>query len=663
MAPPDRIIPTTATIDRSFMMRTTPSSSATEALSPSPAPTVSVAASPVSAAAVPPKLTKTYSEAGSDPIITGEPEPAVFDTPAVTAAPAATDESSAIMAMSQRQIQKLNDKYISDIDFHRKQCSKNKAILSFKYEELNFKTSIIQIIVIFLSTTVTFIESLKNQYHFNLQLINTMTIVLTTTVALIVSVYRYLKLDEKKENVKQALENHVFIINKFRKTYNQLENIERKQGSSKDWLKVINNYENEIFDNYIAIRENFDTIFSYRDSIYYKNKYKKQLLKLEMTNNEIDLINHFKKPKNGNPGANPRKYMVRRGWCIRNMLCCCTKTREVIDYEQFMSDAVALAIGDDPAIPEPGTRPAPELFAPIDDENKPIRPNYEETRKTMFRAECPMPVQPTPQRAIPVRFVPPRQSQQSQYSQQTKVQNDNEYIVMEPETPGNVAVTPPPPETHELDWAYEVESPGRPGVWQRQQSEEQAAIIESLERQLAARNQERDRLVSTLDEVEQAFASERERMRIEIERRDEMFRAEAACADNATTARQQEEHLRALKLQFEEQQAYYQSEQAKHRAMAADLESEVAALRRMNDTIRVELRQVASENAALRSQNAEPPVPTPAAAEHIVLDVDMNAGSINGEPDTGPDTGPDSETDTGLDSETDSDSDPNPNTV
>jgi hypothetical protein len=97
--------------------------------------------------------------------------------------------------------------------------------------------------------------------------------------------------------------------------------------------------------------------------------------------------------------------------------------------------------------------------------------------------------------------------------------------------------------------------------------------------------------------------------------------------------------------------------------MAADLESEVAALRRMNDTIRVELRQVASENAALRSQNAEPPVPTPAAAEHIVLDVDMNAGSINGEPDTGPDTGPDSETDTGLDSETDSDSDPNPDTV
>ena len=39
-------------------------------------------------------------------------------------------------------------KYLEAISFHRKQCSKNKAMLSFKYDELTLKVTLIQIIII-----------------------------------------------------------------------------------------------------------------------------------------------------------------------------------------------------------------------------------------------------------------------------------------------------------------------------------------------------------------------------------------------------------------------------------------------------------------------------------------------------------------------------------
>ena len=189
----------------------------------------------------------------------------------------------------------INKKYIDDINFHRKQCSKNKALLSFKYEELNFKTNIIQITIIILSTGITFIETMKSYYDLNSNFYNTIIIIFSTMVALIMSIFRFLKFDERRENLKKSIEDHVFIINKFRKTFNQLENaIFKGNNNDEELMKIMNNYENEIFDNYINIRENFDTLFSFKESIYYKNKYKQLFLELERTNGEIELINKYR---------------------------------------------------------------------------------------------------------------------------------------------------------------------------------------------------------------------------------------------------------------------------------------------------------------------------------------------------------------------------------
>lgn len=217
-------------------------------------------------------------------------------------------------------------KYIETVTSHRKQCSKNKALLSFKYDELTLKVTIIQIIIIIFSTTISFLESLKSHFSLNDKLFNIITILLSTSVALIMAIYRFLKYEETKENVKKALEDHVFIINKFRKTQYQLENIKNKTDSEERFDKLVENFENEIFENYISIRENFDTIFTFKDSIYYKNKYKRNLLKLEKANNEIEIIDDYKRDD-----INYKK----KSWCIKNIFCC---VKPEIDYNAFIEN-------------------------------------------------------------------------------------------------------------------------------------------------------------------------------------------------------------------------------------------------------------------------------------------------------------------------------------
>lgn len=215
------------------------------------------------------------------------------------------------------------EKYINIVNFHRKSSSKNKAMLSFKYDELTLKVTVIQILIILFSTAISFIEALKNHYSLNEKIFNVVIVTLSTSVALIMAIYRFLKYEEKKENVKNAIQDHTFIINKFRKIYSQIESVKEKPDYIERFNKIVDNFENETFDNYISIRENFDTIFSFRDSIYYKNKYKKNLLKLEKANNEIEMIDDYKRDD----------IKMKEASLLEKIFCCRT---HIIDYDAFI---------------------------------------------------------------------------------------------------------------------------------------------------------------------------------------------------------------------------------------------------------------------------------------------------------------------------------------
>lgn len=225
---------------------------------------------------------------------------------------------------------KLLDYYIFHLREKYHEASRNKAILSFRYDSLEMKANATQVTIIMLSTTVTFLESLKAYYDLDMKIINIASIVLTTLIALIMAIYRFFEIDKKKENVGNSLKDHTFIINKFRKVVNVFNNMKLNPGhfDGSEFNELCKTYDNEVYDNYISIYENFDSIFSFKELIHYRRKYRKYYLKDEIIKREIELI------KKNKDKITTRGYVKRNGACKR-WLCC---KPWCIDYFGFIYD-------------------------------------------------------------------------------------------------------------------------------------------------------------------------------------------------------------------------------------------------------------------------------------------------------------------------------------
>ena len=239
----------------------------------------------------------------------------------------------------------MRKKKIKEISIYRKEARKNRALLCYKYDTLKFRMHIIQVLIIVISTMITFLEAIKTHYNFQENAFNVATISMSTLVAFIMAVYRFFRIEENKETIKQSLESHVFIINKLHKIIYLMENFRLNDNNMTEWQQLEVNYNGEIFDNYISIKEKFDAIFSFQDSIYYKRKYKRDFLELEFTNREIELVNQYKDSKHSN--------FVEHVNGILYYLCCCRK-REKVDYSSFIKKAEEgkLEIMPDPDVEE-----------------------------------------------------------------------------------------------------------------------------------------------------------------------------------------------------------------------------------------------------------------------------------------------------------------------
>ena len=225
---------------------------------------------------------------------------------------------------------------ISEISHYRKQARKNRALLSYKYDTLKKQMNIAQVLILVISTMITFLEAVATHYDFNPVSFNVATISMSTIVAFIMAVYRFFRIEENKENIKQSLESHVFIINKLHKIIHMMENFklvnntDTKEDNYSEWQQLENSYDVEIFDNYISIKEKFDTLFSFQDSIYYKRKYKRDFLELEFTNREILLVDQYKE-------ANHDDFIFRIKGILYYILCCFK--REHVNYSDFIRKA------------------------------------------------------------------------------------------------------------------------------------------------------------------------------------------------------------------------------------------------------------------------------------------------------------------------------------
>ena len=90
--------------------------------------------------------------------------------------------------------------------------SKEKAILSLKYDSISFKISCIQISVIVFSAFITFIETLNTLYTLNDFAGTLLPIMFATYIAISLSIMRFFKMDDTKESIGKILENYSYII-------------------------------------------------------------------------------------------------------------------------------------------------------------------------------------------------------------------------------------------------------------------------------------------------------------------------------------------------------------------------------------------------------------------------------------------------------------------
>ena len=200
--------------------------------------------------------------------------------------------------MSKDEIKYLDSvrkNFLYDLHHNLNQSIKNKAMLSLKYDDLNFWVTLVQISIIVISTGLTVMNSIKSYFELQSQAIDVISIVMTALIGLIMAIYRFYKMDERKESLCNLRDNYTGIINKFNKVIHRMDHFVLKEDSADEWDKLKSNYQDEILDSYLQIKEDFETIFDYQDIIHYKNRFKKLYLRHEIINNEIDTVHFFKK--------------------------------------------------------------------------------------------------------------------------------------------------------------------------------------------------------------------------------------------------------------------------------------------------------------------------------------------------------------------------------
>ena len=134
-------------------------------------------------------------------------------------------------------------------------ASKNKAILSLKYDNVSFKINCIQISVIVVSALITFIETLNALYELHIFVGSVLPILFATYIAISLSIMRFFKMDDTKEIIGKSLENFSYIINKSRKSKHRIKNFDINETNLDLWQDLISNYENEIYEYMCNVRE------------------------------------------------------------------------------------------------------------------------------------------------------------------------------------------------------------------------------------------------------------------------------------------------------------------------------------------------------------------------------------------------------------------------
>ena len=204
-----------------------------------------------------------------------------------------------------------------------------RKTLFLKYAYLRHMTILFQVSVILASTTITFMESLTGNIPVQESRIKITSIILSTYIAISTSIFKFLKIDDKKEEIYKLMEvfsNHEKIMNSKKDKIKMINS--RRSDNAKYGLDASMNYRAEFYDVYREIEEEniinnlyesvarYDSVISYKEKMYYKGKIVENLL-LENVHdaNHSFLINERYKYET----TNENQYVYGNNFC--NNLC------------------------------------------------------------------------------------------------------------------------------------------------------------------------------------------------------------------------------------------------------------------------------------------------------------------------------------------------------
>ena len=96
-----------------------------------------------------------------------------------------------------------------------KESKENKRLLDLKYDDLNNQINMIQTSVIFFSTVSGFLQATKEFFNTGDSIVTVSSITISTYISLILSVSKYLKMDEQKERIHNLREKYATLHNKI----------------------------------------------------------------------------------------------------------------------------------------------------------------------------------------------------------------------------------------------------------------------------------------------------------------------------------------------------------------------------------------------------------------------------------------------------------------
>jgi hypothetical protein len=165
-------------------------------------------------------------------------------------------------------------------NFILKECKENKRLLDLKCDDLTKTVNNIQTSVIFVSTLSGFLQATKMQFGIPSDYIEVISITISTYIALILSISKYYKLDELKEQIQNLREKYSLLHNKIEHRmdvlgpWNNRHLWEYKNATDKlaEWREVLADMH-EQYKNIIETKQSLTTEFEIIMDTISRNKY------------------------------------------------------------------------------------------------------------------------------------------------------------------------------------------------------------------------------------------------------------------------------------------------------------------------------------------------------------------------------------------------------